>query len=85
MKRRILFFVAALAIGQGVFAQAKLEITLEQGTPDEARTVIGRSRDARRKLTRGFGSRGAGLRPERMGGHGSCALEPVLPTGRWKQ
>jgi hypothetical protein len=45
MKRRILFFVAALAAGQGVFAQTHLDITLKQGTPDEART-----RDQLRRL-----------------------------------
>jgi len=45
MTRRILFFVAALAVSQGAFAQTNLDITLKQGTPDEART-----RDQLRRL-----------------------------------
>jgi hypothetical protein len=45
MKRRILFFVVALAVSQRAFAQANLDVTLKQGTPDEART-----RDQLRRL-----------------------------------
>jgi hypothetical protein len=45
VKRRALFFVVALALSQGAFAQANLEITLKQGTADEART-----RDQLRRL-----------------------------------
>jgi hypothetical protein len=45
LKRRVLFFVVALAMSQAAFGQAKLEITLKQGTPDEART-----RDQLRRL-----------------------------------
>ena len=45
MKRRVLGFVVALAVAQGVFAQANLDITLKHGTPDEART-----RDQLRRL-----------------------------------
>jgi hypothetical protein len=45
LKRRAIFFAVALAIGQASFGQANLEITLKQGTPDEART-----RDQLRRL-----------------------------------
>ena len=38
LRRRILFCVVTLAINQSAFGQASLEITLKQGTPDEART-----------------------------------------------
>jgi hypothetical protein len=38
VKRRVLFFVIALAVSQGVFAQANLDITLKHDTADEART-----------------------------------------------
>ena len=38
LRRRILFCVVTLAINQSAFGQANLEITLKQGTPDEART-----------------------------------------------
>ena len=37
-RRRVLFFVVALAMSPAAFGQANLEITLKQGTPDEART-----------------------------------------------
>ena len=42
---RMFFFVAALAVSQGAFAQTNLDITLKHGTPDEART-----RDQLRRL-----------------------------------
>jgi len=45
LKRRVLFFAVALAMSQAAFGQANLEITLKQGTPDEART-----RDQLRRL-----------------------------------
>jgi hypothetical protein len=38
VKRRFLLFVAMLAMSHAAFGQAKLEIALKQGTPDEART-----------------------------------------------
>lgn len=38
LKRGVLFFVVALAMSQAAFGQAHLEITLKQGTSDEART-----------------------------------------------
>jgi hypothetical protein len=38
VKRRALFFAVALAVSQGAFAQANLDITLKHGTPDEVRT-----------------------------------------------
>jgi len=37
-KRRVLFFVVASAMSPAAFGQANLEITLKQGTPEEART-----------------------------------------------
>jgi len=37
-KRRFLFFVVASAMSPAAFGQANLEITLKQGTPEEART-----------------------------------------------
>jgi len=45
LKRRVIFFVVALAMSSAAFGQANLEITLKQGTPDEART-----RDQLRRL-----------------------------------
>ena len=45
LKRRVIFFVVALAMSLAAFGQANLEITLKQGTPDEART-----RDQLRRL-----------------------------------
>ena len=45
LKRRILFFAVALAMSQAASGQVNLEITLKQGTPDEART-----RDQLRRL-----------------------------------
>lgn len=38
LRRRILLCVLTLAMNQVAFGQANLEITLKQGTPDEART-----------------------------------------------
>ena len=49
MKRRVLFLVVALAVGQGVFAQPNLDISLKHDTPDEART-----RDQLRRLLRTY-------------------------------
>jgi hypothetical protein len=45
LKRRVLFFVVALAMSPAAYGQANLEITLKHGTPDEART-----RDQLRRL-----------------------------------
>jgi hypothetical protein len=38
VKRRVLLCVVMLALSDAAFGQAKLEIALKQGTPDEART-----------------------------------------------
>ena len=38
MKRRVFLCVVMLAVNHPAFGQAKLEIALKQGTPDEART-----------------------------------------------
>lgn len=38
VRRRIVLFVVTLAMGQAVVGQAKLDIVLKQGTPNEAQT-----------------------------------------------
>src|SRR5688500_14429317 len=38
VKRRIVLFVVTLAMSQAVVGQAKLDIVLKQGTPNEAQT-----------------------------------------------